>query len=585
MDGGVQGLGEARVDDRAVAALRHQRRGCQSRHFLHVAEGEEHDLSSAVVGKILDHFRFADLQQAGDLLEGHAFGRAARVADESRMFLVRGGEHHIDQLVLVLGRHGNQIGQAAQVRDIEQTVVGRTVVGRQARAVHAENHRQILQANVMVKAVVSPLEKRRVNRADGMESHGRHAGREDDGVFLGNANVVITFRHGLFQGFKAGAAGHGRRNADNRIVLLTELDHRGAENVLPVWRGAGFRRGSRAGLDVVRPGSVEFFRILNRDIVAFAFLGQDMQHDGQFGGFGVLQNIDQQRQIVAVYRADVTQAHFLKDDAAAVSAAPVRAQGTFRGLQRDFVDRAFESFFGLVCQPQGQFSFGQKFHQPLEILVQAVVGGMGDDPVQVTGDRSDVLGDAPLVVVENADEPPGGVGDVVERFKGNAIGQRRVAKDANDMLVAAALVPRRAHAKRRGQRRARVPRAVTVMLALGTQGKAVQAVGRANGVKTAFPAGEQFVYVALVAHVPDELVLRCGEDAMESDGQLDHAKVGAQMPSVFGENGDEFLADFLGQLLQLVQLQFLDMFRAVHHVEVSVHKQGRRGQWRDGVME
>ena len=43
------------------------------------------------------------------------------------------------------------------------------------------------------------------------------------------------------------------------------------------------------------------------------------------------------------------------------------------------------------------------------------------------------------------------------------------------------------------------------------------------------------------------------------------------MAAVFGEHRDQFVADFLGQLLQLLQRQLLDVRRLVHHVEVSAH--------------
>ena len=65
------------------------------------------------------------------------------------MLLMRGGEHHVRQFILVLGRHGDEVRHAAQIGDVEQAVMRRAVVGRKAGAVHAENHRQILQRDVM----------------------------------------------------------------------------------------------------------------------------------------------------------------------------------------------------------------------------------------------------------------------------------------------------------------------------------------------------------------------------------------------------------------------------------------------------
>ena len=42
---------------------------------------------------------------------------------------------------------------------------------------------------------------------------------------------------------------------------------------------------------------------------------------------------------------------------------------------------------------------------------------MRDEFVEIIRNGADVFGDAPFVIVENADEPLGGVTDVIERFE------------------------------------------------------------------------------------------------------------------------------------------------------------------------
>ena len=78
--------------------------------------------------------------------------------------------------------------------------------------------------------------------------------------------------------------------------------------------------------------------------------------------------------------------------------------------------------------------------EPRGLLVQMLVGRAGGDAVEVPGHGADVLGDGPLVVVEHDDEPLGRLDDVVERLVAHAAGERRVARHADDVLVAAALV-------------------------------------------------------------------------------------------------------------------------------------------------
>ena len=116
-----------------------------------------------------------------------------------------------------------------------------------------------------------------------------------------------------------------------------------------------------------------------------------------------------------------------------------------------------------------------------------------------------------------------------------------------------------------------MPGAVAIVFAFGAQGESVEAVRLADGVEPVLAAGEQLVDVALVAHVPDKLVLRRAEDLVQRDGELDHAQVGAEVAAGFGQGVDQFLANLFGQLLALFEREFLYVFRAVNHVEVTAH--------------
>ena len=111
------------------------------------------------------------------------------------MLLMRGGEHHVHQFVLVLGLHANDVRHATQIGDVEHAMMGWPILRRQSRAIHAEDDRQILQRRVVNDAVVAALQERRINRADRVETHGRHAAREQDGVLFRDADVVVAIRH------------------------------------------------------------------------------------------------------------------------------------------------------------------------------------------------------------------------------------------------------------------------------------------------------------------------------------------------------------------------------------------------------
>jgi len=61
------------------------------------------------------------------------------------------------------------------------------------------------------------------------------------------------------------------------------------------------------------------------------------------------------------------------------------------------------------------------------------------------------------------------------------------------------------------------------------------------------------VHVALVAHVPDELVAGAIKDTVKGDGKLDDAEVGSQVPAGGGYRGDDFMPELGSQFLQLRQ--------------------------------
>ena len=112
------------------------------------------------VGQLVGQVGFADFKQCGLILDRHAFAGATWIADERRMLLHRGGEHHVHQFILILRSHGDDVRHAAEIGDIEQAVVRGAVVGGKARAVHAEDYGQILERDVMHDAIVGALEER-----------------------------------------------------------------------------------------------------------------------------------------------------------------------------------------------------------------------------------------------------------------------------------------------------------------------------------------------------------------------------------------------------------------------------------------
>ena len=61
--------------------------------------------------------------------------------------------------------------------------------------------------------------------------------------------------------------------------------------------------------------------------------------------------------------------------------------------------------------------------------------------------------------------------------------------------------------------------------------------------------------IGLVADVPDQPVGRRIEHVMQRDRQFDHAKTRAEMAAGDGDGIDRLLAQFVGNLPQLVSVQ------------------------------
>ena len=116
-------------------------------------------------------------------------------------------------------------------------------------------------------------------------------------------------------------------------------------------------------------------------------------------------------------------------------------------LEADFVPGTLHTFAGFVREADGEIAFRQSAEEALDVLMEAIVTRIGDQLVEVSGNCADIFGDAPFVVVENSDEPFGGIGDVVESFEGDSVCERGIAENADDMFVRSAFITGRGHSK------------------------------------------------------------------------------------------------------------------------------------------
>jgi len=203
-----------------------------------------------------------------------------------------------------------------------------------------------------------------------------------------------------------------------------------------------------------------------------------------------------------------------------------------------------------------------------DVVVKLVVSAIGGEPVQGFGDGADVLGNRPLVVVQDDDETLGGGDDVVECFEGDAAGESGVTAEGDHVFIGSFQVAGGGHAEGGGEGGASVAGTEGVVGAFIAGEEAGGTAGLADfAEELALAAGEELMDVALVGDVEDELVPWGGEDAVERDGELDDAEIRADVAAVFRGDVDEFLADFLRELGELLNAEAFDVVGRANLVE------------------
>src|SRR4030095_13898907 len=77
------------------------------------------------------------------------------------------------------------------------------------------------------------------------------------------------------------------------------------------------------------------------------------------------------------------------------------------------------------------------------------------------------------------------------------------------------------------------------------------------GNKIIAPAGENFMPVSLVSHIPNQLIVGRIENIMECNGQFNHAKARTKMTPMNADNINDVLAQFVANLVKLFAGEFL----------------------------
>ena len=266
--------------------------------------------------------------------------------------------------------------------------------------------------------------------------------------------------------------------------------------------------------------------------------------------------------IVAVDDADVGEVELLEEE----PGGPV-------GLERRLDLRAEP----LDPAAQAHRQLGQA---RLDVLASMPEARVEADAVEVARERADIGRDRHPVVVEDDHDRRLQPAGVVQRLESDAAGQGAVADHGDDLAVLAdPLAHRLLEPDGVADRGRGVAGAHDVVLGLGDRAERGEALVLADRVEPVAAAGEDLVRVGLVADVPEDLVARRIEQAVQDRRQLAGPEVGAEVAADLADRVDDQLADLLRDLGQLLVASPRQIGRAVDRVE-QAHGGLALGVWR-----
>ena len=338
----IKGLGEARVGDGRRQAAGRQIVGGLETFAKARAEGQKCDPRAlAQDASATDRERLA----ASGHLDPGPF--AARIPERDRTFVIaRRGCDHVNKFCFVGRRHDDHVRKACEIGDIEGSGVGCAVGADQAGSVNREPHRQILNRDVMHDLIVSTLQERRVDGAEGPKTLRGEAGREGHRVLLGDADIECALRKLACEQIDTGSGWHGGRDGHDPVIVAS-----GANEALAEDPGIGGRVRLRLHLraadevECVDPVQLVGRRLCWR--VSLALLGDDVHQDrAKLGSADILQNRQQMVEIVSIDWADVVEAELLEQRPAGEEPAGqlLSAPGVFEYETRHLARKLFAAF-------------------------------------------------------------------------------------------------------------------------------------------------------------------------------------------------------------------------------------------------
>ena len=196
-------------------------------------------------------------------------------------------------------------------------------------------------------------------------------------------------------------------------------------------------------------------------------------------------------------------------------------------------------------------------------LSQTLVGLAQPDPGEVFRHRTYRRVDRHRVIVEYDQQLPLDQSEIIERLKGCAVNDTGIADYRHDFIGAVCCVLRRlffafssqlfaeSHSDCRCDRSARMPHGKRIVITFGGIGKTADPVRAAKTPEFIFSSCNNFMCIALMPDIPEQLILLKIEHAVQRQRQFHYTQIACQMPAGLTDRFENKLAYFLRQGLQL----------------------------------
>ena len=165
--------------------------------------------------------------------------------------------------------------------------------------------------------------------------------------------------------------------------------------------------------------------------------------------------------------------------------------------------------------------------------------------------RADVRRDRHGIVIQNHDQVVARIARIVDALVDHTVAERAVADDRHDMFVAAAKITRPRKPERRGNGHARMSRAEGIVFAFGDDWKTAGAAAHAKTAHGLHSARQNFMGIALMADIEDDLVMRAIKARVKRDRQFHRAEVRGKMPARLRHGLYDILPDLVAERRKL----------------------------------